>query len=475
MPDRPLDGVRVLDLTNVLAGPYCTYHLSLLGAEVLKIEMPGRGDLARQLGPDPSLNRAGLGASFLAQNAGKKSVELDLKSPAGRAAFTELVTHADVLVENYRAGVMRRIGFGWEHLRTLNPGLIYCAITGFGQTGPWSQAPAYDQIIQGLSGMMSVTGTPDTAPQRVGFPAADTVGGLSAALAITAALAGRRADGVGRFLDVSMLEASMSAMGWAVSNYVVSGVEPQPMGDQNATAAPSGTFEAADGPLNIAANRQEQFETLCRLVDRPGLITDPLFADRESRKQHRAQLNDELNAALRARPAAEWERILPAAGVPAARILTVPQAVSSAQLAERGFFAELPFPDGTPAATAARADGHLRVSGSGVLVDGEPLAPVSAPPVLGEHNAELPALMHRWREAAAFSGAPDGAANDSAASNATLDSAPPSVTADGAAHDGVTPNGPAHDGITPDGAAPGGARDGVSRDGATHGGIRSAR
>ncbi|MFG1995045.1 CaiB/BaiF CoA transferase family protein [Actinoplanes sp. NPDC048988] len=385
MPDRPLDGVRVLDLTNVLAGPYCTYHLALLGAEVLKIEMPGRGDLARQLGPDPALNRARLGASFLAQNAGKKSVELDLKEPADRAVFTELVEHADVLVENYRAGVMDRLGLGWAQLRPLNPRLVYCAITGFGQSGPLSQAPAYDQIIQGLSGMMSVTGTPDTAPQRVGFPVADTVGGLSAALAVVAALAGRR----GAYLDVSMLEASMSAMGWAVSNYVVSGAEPQPMGDQNATAAPSGTFETADGPLNIAANRQEQFETLCRLVDRPGLLTDPRFAERESRKEHREALNEALNEALRARPAAEWERILPAAGVPAARILTVPQAVESPQLAGRGFFTELQPPDGV--------DRRLKVSGSGVLIDGEQLRPVSPPPTLGEHNEELPALLRRWR------------------------------------------------------------------------------
>ncbi|MEU8820211.1 CoA transferase [Actinoplanes sp. NPDC048796] len=385
MPDRPLDGVRVLDLTNVLAGPYCTYHLALLGAEVLKIEMPGRGDLARQLGPDPALNRARLGASFLAQNAGKKSVELDLKEPADRAVFTELVEHADVLVENYRAGVMDRLGLGWAQLRPLNPRLVYCAITGFGQSGPLSQAPAYDQIIQGLSGMMSVTGTPDTAPQRVGFPVADTVGGLSAALAVVAALAGRR----GAYLDVSMLEASMSAMGWAVSNYVVSGAEPQPMGDQNATAAPSGTFETADGPLNIAANRQEQFETLCRLVDRPGLLTDTRFAERESRKEHREALNEALNEALRARPAAEWERILPAAGVPAARILTVPQAVESPQLAGRGFFTELQPPDGV--------DRRLKVSGSGVLIDGEQLRPVSPPPTLGEHNEELPALLRRWR------------------------------------------------------------------------------
>ncbi|KUL29668.1 CaiB/BaiF CoA transferase family protein [Actinoplanes awajinensis] len=398
MQDRPLDGVRVLDLTNVLAGPYCTYHLMLLGAEVIKIEVPGRGDLARQLGPDPELNRAKLGASFLAQNAGKKSVEVDLKDDGGRATFEELVTHADVLVENFRAGVLERIGFGWERLRVLNPALVYCAISGFGQHGPMSQAPAYDQIIQGLSGMMSITGTPDTVPLRVGFPVADSVGGLSAALAITAALAGRRHDGQGRFLDVSMLEASLSAMGWAVSNYLISGVEPEPMGDQNATAAPSGTFDTADGPLNIAANRQEQYETLCRLVERPDLITHPDFAEREARKKNRRALNEQLNEALRRRPAGEWERILSAAGVPAARILTVAEAVSADQVASRGFIAELAFPPGTPRSAVDRArGGNLRVSGNGILFDGEPLAPIAPPPRLGEHNADLPALLHRWR------------------------------------------------------------------------------
>src|SRR4051812_27876654 len=400
MHDRPLDGVRVLDLTNVLAGPYCTYHLMLLGAEVIKVELPGRGDLARRLGPEPGLNRAGLGASFLAQNAGKKSIELDLKDDGDRDTFAELVTHADVLVENFRAGVLARIGFPWERLCRLNPALVYCAISGFGQTGPMSQAPAYDQIIQGLSGMMSVTGTPDTAPLRVGFPVADTVGGLSAALAITAALAGRHQDGKGRFLDVSMLEASLSAMGWAVSNYLVSGVEPEPMGDQNATAAPSGTFEAADGPLNIAANRQEQYETLCRLVGRPDLITHPDFAERETRKRNRHALNEQLNEALRQRPALEWERILSAAGVPAARILTVADAVALEQIAGRGFVAEVPFPSGTPRTAVERSNNDmLGVSGNGVLFDGEPLTPQAPPPALGEHNAELPELLRRWRVA----------------------------------------------------------------------------
>ncbi len=389
MREAPLSGIRVLDLTNVLAGPYCSYQLMLLGAEVVKVELPGQGDAARRLGPDPELNRAGLGASFLAQNAGKKSVELDLKDPDDRSTFKDMVQGADVLLENFRAGVLARLGFDWPALRAINPGLVYCAISGFGQTGPMSQAPAYDQIIQGLAGMMSITGTPDTAPLRVGFPICDTIGGLVAAMAISAALAGRAASGEGCFLDVSMLEASISAMGWAVSHYLISGLAPEPMGDQNATAAPSGTFDAADGPLNVAANRQEQFVTLCRLVDRPDLVTDPRFADPEARKRHRDELNQQLNQALRRRTALEWEQVLAAAGVPAARILTVPQAVELAQLAHRGFFTDLPFPDGS-----IRSQ---RVVGNGVQVDSEPLRPTGPPPLLGQHNDERAALLARWR------------------------------------------------------------------------------
>jgi len=408
MRPGPLAGIRLLDLTNVLAGPYCTYQLMLLGAEVVKIELPGEGDLARHLGSDPELSEAGLGVSFLAQNAGKKSIELNLKDPRDKTAFTELAGAADVLVENFRPGVLARLGFDWGRLRELNPALIYCAISGFGQTGPMSQAPAYDQVIQGMSGMMSITGTPQSAPQRVGFPVCDTVGGLNAALAITAAIAGRHRDGRGCFLDVSMLEASVAAMGWPVSNYLVSGVVPEPMGDQNATAAPSGTFDTADGPLNIAANQQHQFERLCHLVGRPDLLTDPRFAARETRKAHRAELNRELNTALTSRTALEWEKLLGPAGVPAARILTVPEAVDLPQLAHREFFTDLPFPAAEPwteadidwaSPQAGRAAGRrLRVSGNGVLIDGQRLRPPAPPPRLGEHNGQITALSRRWRE-----------------------------------------------------------------------------
>ena len=389
MQDRPLSGIRILDLTNVLAGPYCSYQLALLGAEVVKVELPGQGDLARHLGSDPGLNSAGIGASFLAQNAGKKSVELDLKDPGDQAVFREMVGGADVLLENFRAGVLARMDFGWSVLRELNPALVYCAISGFGQTGPMRHAPAYDQVIQGLSGIMSITGTPETAPLRVGFPICDTVGGLMAALSIAAALTGRATTGKGCFLDVSMLEAAISAMGWPVSNYLVAGVTPEPMGDQNATAAPSGTFDASDGPLNIAANRQEQFESLCREVGVPQLIDDPRFAEREARKANREALNAELNAALRGRTALEWEQALTAQGVPAARILTVPQALELEQLAYRGLFTDLPYPD-----DSGRV---LQATGSGVLLDGEPLRPETPPPLLGQHNGERDLIADQWK------------------------------------------------------------------------------
>ncbi|GGX57960.1 CaiB/BaiF CoA transferase family protein [Streptomyces fructofermentans] len=392
MQVRPLDGIRVLDLTNVLAGPYCSYQLMLLGAEVVKVERPGAGDLARGLGPDPALNRDGAGASFLAQNAGKKSLVLDLGDGADRALFEDLLRGADVLLENFRAGVLDRLGYGSERLALFNPRLVYCSISGFGHTGPMSGAPAYDQIVQGLTGMMSVTGTSETAPQRVGFPVCDTTGGLMAALAINAALLHRERTGHGSRLDVSMLEASLSSMGWAVSNYLVSGVPPEPLGDQNPTAAPSGTFHALDGPLNITANQQRQFETLCRLVGAAQLATDERFAERERRRTHRAELNAELNSRLATRPAVEWERELNAAGVPAARVLTVPQALEQPQLEHRRFVTELDHP--------ARPGQRLRVVGSGVTFDGEAFAPPSPPPLLGEHNAERHQLARRWAAAA---------------------------------------------------------------------------
>ncbi|MEU0471857.1 CaiB/BaiF CoA transferase family protein [Streptomyces olivaceus] len=376
-----LEGVRILDLTNVLAGPFAGYQLALQGADVIKVEVPESGDLARQLGADRALGEELLGASFLAQNGGKRSLTLNLKAPEGREALLRAVRETDVLLENFRPGVMDRLGVGWKTLRAENPHLVYCAISGFGQTGPLRDRPAYDQIIQGLSGMMSVTGTPGSAPLRAGFPVADTLGGMAAAYAVAAALVRRGRTGEGAFVDVSMLESALTAMGWVTSNYLISGRDPRPMGNENFTAAPSGTFRTADGHLNIAANRQQQYTTLCRLVGREDLATDPRFTHPADRKTHRDALREEVESALAARSAAEWEEILSDAGVPAARVLSVPDALALDHLAARGFVHDLPFPDGR--------DRPLHVLGSPVRVDDGPAAAPVPPPLLGEHTDEI--------------------------------------------------------------------------------------
>ncbi len=387
MPDETpaanglLSGIRVLDLTNVLAGPYCAYQLALLGADVIKVEQPVGGDLARQLGASPELNRAGMGASFLAQNAGKRSVTLDLKNDADRERFLDLVATADALVENFRPGVMARLGIGYERLKEVRPGLVYCAISGFGQTGPMRDNPAYDQIIQGLSGVMSITGTAETAPLRVGYPVCDTIGGLAGAFAIVSALLRQKTSGEGAFLDVSMLESTLSAMGWPVSNFLTAGVEPKPMGNENMTAAPSGAFRTGDGLLNIAANKQEQFETLCGLIGRPELAEDPRFVEREARRRNRAELNAAIEEALAVRPASVWEETLNRGGVPAGRVLTVPEVLKEPQVAERAMtkrFAGV-LPEGKA----------LTVVRGGFLVDGQAPLPASPPPKLGEHSREV--------------------------------------------------------------------------------------
>ena len=267
----PLNGVRVLDLSNVLAGPFCGYNLARLGAEVIKVENPDGGDLARKLGADPDMAKRLMGLSFVAVNAGKQSITLDLKNADAREAFLRLVEQSDVVLENFRPKVMERLGLGHEVLSARNPRIISCAISGFGQDGPWAGRPAYDQIVQGLSGAMSVTGGAETAPLRTGFPISDTIAGMTAAFAISAALVDQRMTGRGRRIDVSLLESTLAAMGWVVSNHLNAGIDPEPMGNENFTAAPSGTFRTATGPLNIAANEQKQYETLCDLVRRPDL------------------------------------------------------------------------------------------------------------------------------------------------------------------------------------------------------------
>ena len=376
----PLQGIRVLDLTNVLAGPFCCHQLAHMGADVIKVETRSGGDLARQLGADAELNRKHMGVSFLAQNVGKRSITIDFKHASGKEIFRKLVQSAQVLVENFRPGVMQRLGLGYEALKQENPTLIYCAISGFGQDGPLRDLPAYDQIIQGMSGMMSITGAPENAPYRVGYPVADTIGGITAAFAVAAALAQpNRTEGT--FIDVSMLEAAMATMGWAVSNFLVAGREPRAMGNENVTASPSGTFATGKGLLNIAANKQEQFEALCRVVGRPQLITDPRFAERQGRLQHRFELKAALEQAMAVKSADDWWALLNAEGVPAGPVYTVPQVLEHPQIATRGMIAT--YKD------APGVGRDIRIVRTGVKLDGEAPSVPNPPPTLGQHTDEI--------------------------------------------------------------------------------------
>ena len=383
----PLKNCRVLDLTNVLAGPFCCHQLAHLGAQVIKVENPDGGDLARRLGSDPELNQKLMGVSFLAQNSGKRSITLDLKSPAGKNILKKLVATADVLVENFRPGVMDRLGLGYDVLIKENPALVYCAISGFGQDGPLRDLPAYDQIIQGLSGVMSLTGDESTAPLRVGYPVADTIGGLTAAFAISAALAGRTPDNPGGcFIDISMLESVMATMGWVVSNYLIGGQPPQPLGNQNFTASPSGTFQTGEGLLNIAANKQEQFEALCHVIGKPELPTDPRFASRQARLDNRKALCDALESALSSNSADQWAQSLNRAGVPAGAILTVPEALAHPQIAERGMIGT--FPSFNPSQTSEDTR-DLSLARTGIKLNSQVPKTQTPPPVLGQHTHEI--------------------------------------------------------------------------------------
>jgi formyl-CoA transferase len=374
-----LSGIRVLDLTNVLAGPFATLHLALGGAEVIKIENPGGGDLARKLGCVPELNAKLMGTSFLAQNANKKSMTLNLKAPKGREVLQKLAASSDVLVENFRPGVMERLGVSYAALAAINPRLIYCAISGFGQTGPDAFKPAYDQIIQGLSGVMAVNGDERLNPLRCGFPVCDTVGGLNAAFAIMGALFHRERTGEGQFIDVALLDSIMPLMGWVAANLLIGGQQPVPMGNDNFTAAPSGTFVTQDGYINIAANQQDQWEAVCDVLGVPDLKTDARFEKRDTRKANRKALTPLLEDRLRRQPTAHWVEALNARGVPSGEILGLEDALNAPQVAHRGTLATVVEPDLGP----------LRLFGMTAKFDRTPGAVETPPPRLGAHTREI--------------------------------------------------------------------------------------
>jgi len=378
MKPQLLEGIRVLDLTNVLSGPFATLHLSLLGAEVIKIENPVDGDLARKLGNVLPLNDRLMGTSFLAQNANKKSLTLNLKSQEGKEIFLKLARKADVVVENFRPDVMKRLGVGYPTLCAVNPRIIYCAISGFGATGPDAMKPAYDQIIQGLSGVMAINGDERLNPLRCGFPVCDTVGGLNAAFAIMAALYYRERTGEGQFIDIALIDSIMPLMGWVAANLLIGGQQPVLMGNDNFTAAPSGTFATKDGYLNIAANKQEQWETVADVLGVPELKKDPRFEKRDARKKNRKALTPLLEAKLKDRTTDYWVDTFNERGVPSGAILSLDSALQQVQIQHR------------ESIRAVRDEdiGELKLFNLTAKFEKSPGDIVSPPPKLGAHTEE---------------------------------------------------------------------------------------
>jgi len=343
------------------------------------VENPKDGDLARKLGNVPKLNQQLMGTSFLAQNSNKKSLTLNLKSPEGCGIFKKLVGTADVLMENFRPDVMTRLGLAYPVLAQVNPRLIYCAISGFGQTGPDAFKPAYDQIIQGLSGVMAINGDERLNPLRAGFPVCDTVGGLNAAFAVLGALFHRERTGEGQFIDVALLDSIMPLLGWVAANLLIGKQPPVLLGNDNFTAAPSGTFVTKDGYINISANKQEQWETVADLLGVPELKTDPRFQERDSRKKNRKALTPLLEVKLKEKETACWVELLNKNDVPSGAILGLEDALNQAQVQHRQTLQKVSV-DGI---------GELRLFGLTAKFEKTPGGINAPPPRLSAHTNEI--------------------------------------------------------------------------------------
>ena len=381
LPNRPLEDVVVLDLTRVLAGPFCTMVLRDLGADIIKVEPP-TGDDARAFGPFLEGNGEGNGkpvsSYFASLNCGKRSVVLDLKVESDQMRFAELVRGADVLVENYRPGTLAKLGFDKTRLDELNPDLVYAAISGFGATGPYAKRPAYDMIIQALSGLVSITGTEAGERVRVGTSIADIVSGLYAAIGIVAGLNRKQTRGGGARIDLSMLDATVSVLENAVARYQVSGEPPVPLGSRHPSIAPFEAFAAADGEVVIAAGNDRLFATLCHVMARPDLVDDQQFASNVLRMSNVVALKRELEGTLGSRTVAHWVDLLTEVGVPVAQVNTVADLFTDPQLQQRGMLQPVEGLHG------------FQVTGSPLKFEGvaeETSRP--AAPSLGEHNEEL--------------------------------------------------------------------------------------
>ncbi|GCE48394.1 formyl-CoA transferase [Thermosporothrix hazakensis] len=374
--DAALADVIVVDLTRIFSGPYCTMLLADMGATVIKVEQPGKGDDTRQWGPPYAATES---AYYLGLNRNKLSVELDFKRPEDKRLLLGLIQDATVLVENFRPGTLARYGLDYENLRQQNPGLIYCSISGYGQQGPYAHYPGYDFVAQAESGIMAVTGETEGEPQRAGFPAADISAGVFACISILGALHARERTGQGQYIDISLFETATSFLGNVSSNYLISGQEPQRYANTHPNIVPYQAFRAADGYIVVTCGNDTLFQKLCTLLDCPELATDERFATNPQRIRHRAELIPQLQERFQQRPGSEWLERLRAAGIPCGPINRVSEVFKHPQHKSRGFLWECEHP------TA----GSITLAGSPLGLTGTPPRLYKAPPLLGEDNAYL--------------------------------------------------------------------------------------
>ncbi len=391
---QPLSGIRIADFSHVMAGPYASYLLRLLGAEVIKIEPPGRGDPMRHYGNDR--NYDGMAPAFIAVNAGKKSVVLDLKNPAQLEVARKIILESDVLLENFRPGVMTRLGLGPDSVRELKPDIIYCSVSGYGQSGPQRDWPAIDNIVQATSGMMSLGGDEVGSPTRVGFPVVDTLTGQTAAFAILAALMRRQRGGGGEYIDVAMFDATLAFMTSAVVPYLVTGKTLARTGNVGYSGQPtSALFTARDGRrISLGVVQQHQFVTLAKFLDRETWLNDPRYYDSDKRREHADDLLTELGAMFATRDAADWEAAMSAAGIPCGMVRDVGEAVALPQLLTRNALLPLQVP-GLP----FKENVHVVNAGFSMSEDGPGVT--EPPPRLGQHNAEVMQWLGYTEEQAA--------------------------------------------------------------------------
>ena len=373
--DRPLSGLRVLDLTRVLAGPFCSMILGDMGAEVIKIEEPGKGDDTRSWPPF----LGGEATYFLSVNRNKQSLTLNLKAPEGRELLKRLVKKSDVVLENFRTGTMERLGLGYATLKKVNPKLVYCAISGFGESGPEAARAGYDLIVQAESGLMDITGFEDGPPVKVGTSIADLVAGMSAAHGITLALLARTRTKKGQKVEISMLDAMAALLTYQAGIYFGTGAKPSRRGNKHPSIVPYEVFKAADAYLTLGVANNSLWERCCTAMERPDLVKDPRYAREADRVQNRATLVPLLNDVLGGRTADEWLKRFEAVGVPAGRIRTVAEVCESEHLKARGMIVTLPHPKA----------GNLRVLGVPVRLHATPGKAATAPPLLGQHTERV--------------------------------------------------------------------------------------